>query len=43
VKYQVALKSDGPKTIVSVLNSQGAPDTGENSQRIATTLAAELK
>jgi len=43
VKYQVALKSDGPKTIVSVLNSQGGPDTGENSRRIATTLAAELK
>ena len=31
VKYQVALKSDGTKTIVSVLNAQGAPDAGENS------------
>jgi len=43
VKYQVALKSDGTKTLVSVLNSQGAPDTGENSRRIATTLADDLK
>jgi outer membrane protein assembly factor BamC len=42
-KYQVALKGDGGKTTVSVLNSQGAPDTGENSRRIATTLANELK
>jgi len=43
LKYQVALKSDGSRTLVSVLNSQGAPDTGENSRRIATTLANELK
>jgi outer membrane protein assembly factor BamC len=43
VKYQVSLKSDGTKTIVSVLNSQGAPDAGENSQRIAAALADELK
>jgi outer membrane protein assembly factor BamC len=43
LKYQVALKSDGSKTIVSVLNSQGAPDAGENSKRIVTMLADELK
>ena len=43
VKYQIALKSDGTKTLVSVLNSQGAPDTSENSKRIAGTLANELK
>jgi outer membrane protein assembly factor BamC len=43
LKYQVALKSDGAKTTVSVLNSQGAPDSGENSQRIAALLAEELK
>jgi outer membrane protein assembly factor BamC len=43
LKYQVSLKSDGSKTMVSVLNSQGAPDAGENSQRIATLLADELK
>jgi outer membrane protein assembly factor BamC len=43
LKYQVSLKSDGGKTTVSVLNSQGAPDAGENSQRIAALLADELK
>ena len=43
VKYQVALKSDGTKTLVSVLDAQGAPDAGENSQRIVATLAEELK
>jgi outer membrane protein assembly factor BamC len=43
VKYQVSLKSDGTKTTVSVLNAQGAPDSGENSKRIATVLADELK
>lgn len=43
LKYQVSLKSDGTKTMVSVLNSQGAPDAGENSKRIVTMLAEELK
>jgi outer membrane protein assembly factor BamC len=43
VKYQVSLKSDGSKTLVSVLNSQGAPDASENSKRIVTVLAGELK
>jgi outer membrane protein assembly factor BamC len=43
IKYQVALKSDGTKTLVSVLNAQGVPDTGENSQRIVSVLAGELK
>ena len=43
VKYQVALKTEGGKTLVSVLNSQGAPDASENSKRIVTVLADELK
>ena len=43
LKYQVSLKSEGTKTIVSVLNSQGAPDAGENSKRIVAVLADELK
>ncbi len=43
IKYQVALKADGSKTIVSVLDSQGAPDGSENSKRIAARLADELK
>ncbi len=44
LKYQVALKGEGTgKTIVSVLNSQGAPVTGDNGKRIVTLLATELK
>jgi outer membrane protein assembly factor BamC len=43
VRYQVSLKSDGSKTIVSVLNSQGAPDSSDNSKRIVALLADELK
>ena len=43
VKYRVSLKSDGTKTLVSVLDAQGAPDAGENSQRIVAVLADELK
>jgi outer membrane protein assembly factor BamC len=43
IKYQVSLKSEGTKTLVSVLDSQGAPDAGENSKRIVTVLADELK
>jgi outer membrane protein assembly factor BamC len=43
VRYQVALKADGSKTIVSVLNSQGAPDNSDNSKRIVALLADELK
>jgi outer membrane protein assembly factor BamC len=43
IKYQVSLKSEGSKTLVSVLNSQGSPDAGENGKRIVTVLADELK
>jgi outer membrane protein assembly factor BamC len=43
VKYQVSLKSEGTKTVVSVLNSQGVPDAGPNSKRIVSVLADELK
>jgi outer membrane protein assembly factor BamC len=43
IKYQVSLKADGSKTLVSVLNSQGAPDSGENSKRIVDALVRELR
>ena len=43
VKYQVALKSDGAKTRVSVLDAQGQPVASDNSQRIVATLTEELK
>lgn len=43
VKYQIALKSDGAKTLVSVLDAQGAPVASENSQRIVALLVDDLK
>jgi outer membrane protein assembly factor BamC len=43
LKYQVALKGEGSKTIVSVLNSQGAPVAGDNGNRIVSLLQTELK
>ncbi len=43
VKYRLALKGEGGKTIVAVLDSQGAPDASENSKRIVAKLVEELK
>lgn len=43
LKYQVALKADGAKTRVSVLDSKGAPQRGEVGKRIVALLADELK
>lgn len=43
VKYQIALKSDGATTLVSVLDAQGAPVASENSQRIVALLVEDLK
>ena len=42
-KYRVSVKSTGERTLVSVLNSQGAPENGEVGKRIASTLLDELK
>jgi outer membrane protein assembly factor BamC len=42
-RYRISLKSEGEKTTVSVLNSQGAAETGEIGQRIASVLLNELK
>lgn len=43
VRYQVALKSEGAKTIVTVLNSKGAPETGDAGKQIVALLAEDLK
>lgn len=43
VRYRVAVKSGGDKTTVSVQNSGGDPQTGENAQRIIALLAKELR
>jgi outer membrane protein assembly factor BamC len=42
-RYRIALKSEGEKTAVSVLNSKGAPESGEIGQRIVSVLLDELK
>jgi len=42
-RYRISLKSEGDKTTVSVLNAQGAAETGEIGQRIASVLLGELK
>lgn len=43
VKYQVALRSEGNATTVSVLNSSGVPDNSKNAQRILEVLLDDLK
>jgi outer membrane protein assembly factor BamC len=42
-RYRIALKSEGEKTAVSVLDSQGAPESSEIGQRIVSVLLDELK
>jgi outer membrane protein assembly factor BamC len=43
VRYRIVVKAAGEKTLVAVLTSAGATDVGENGQRIATALIAELR
>lgn len=43
LKYRIAVKSQGESTVVSVLNSQGAPETSANAQRIVQVIADDLK
>ena len=43
VRYRVTVKATGDKSLVSVLTSAGAADTGENGKRIAEQLVAELR
>jgi outer membrane protein assembly factor BamC len=42
-RYRVALKSEGNSTLVTVLNGQGAPETGETAKRILDRLLLDLK
>jgi outer membrane protein assembly factor BamC len=42
-RYRVLVKSAGDKTTVSVLNAQGAVETGEAAQRIVGTLVTDLR
>jgi outer membrane protein assembly factor BamC len=42
-RYRVLVKAEGERSAVSVLNSQGAPETGEAGKRIVSLLVEDLK
>lgn len=42
-RYRIAVRGEGDKTVVSVLTSQGAPETTPTGQRIVTLLVDDLK
>ena len=43
LKYRIVVKSEGEKTVVSVLNAQGAPEASANAQRIVQVIADDLR
>lgn len=43
LKYRIAVKSQGEKSVVSVLNEQGVPESSANAQRIVNVIADDLK
>ncbi len=43
VKYQIQVRSEGSKSTVSVLNSQGQPETSANAQRIVRVITDDMK
>ena len=43
IKYQIAVRSQGESSVVSVLNATGAPETSANAQSIVKVLADDLK
>lgn len=43
LRYRIALKAEGDKTVVSVLTGTGEADTGPNAQRIAQQLVTQLR
>jgi outer membrane protein assembly factor BamC len=42
-KFQIAVKSQGENTVVSVLDSKGAPESSASAQRIAKVIADDIK
>lgn len=42
-RYRIAVKGDGERSTVSVLNAQGAPEAGETGKRIVGLLVEDLK
>lgn len=43
VKYRISLKAQGDKTMVSVLDSKGAPEASPTAQKIVQLIADDLK
>ncbi len=43
LKYRITVQSQGESSTVAVLNTDGAPDTSANAQRIVKVLADDLK
>jgi outer membrane protein assembly factor BamC len=42
-KFQIAVKSQGESTVVSVLNATGAPDNSASAQKIVKVIADDIK
>ena len=42
-RYRVSVKGEGERSVVTVLNNQGAPETGEAGKRISALLLEDLK
>jgi outer membrane protein assembly factor BamC len=42
-RYRVLVKAEGERSTVSVLNNQGAPETGDAGKRIVSLLVEDLK
>lgn len=42
-KFRISVKGDGERSTVSVLDAQGAPETGEAGKRIVSLLVDDLK
>jgi outer membrane protein assembly factor BamC len=43
VRYRIAVKANGDKTVVAVLTSSGAVEVGDNGKKIAAQLSSELR
>ena len=42
-RYRVSVKAEGERSVVTVLNNKGEPETGEAGKRISTLLLEDLK
>jgi outer membrane protein assembly factor BamC len=42
-RFRVAVRANGPQTVVAILTAQGTADTGETGKRVAAQLLGELR